>query len=175
MILQSYKIEMFRPKCNPNSQSVHCVAHLEEDIAEALPYLNTALHGADYVRNPPALTLKLHGKRIILHPQEIFINAIENEEEAEKLFAQLKDEINRIWAKRADIEPNFDTPPAPQWLEVLKLLPKTNCRKCDEPTCTVFSMKAVQGVKTIGHCPDVSEENKQKLVAYLGRFDLNPE
>ncbi|MFW6099209.1 MAG: hypothetical protein ACOC79_01795 [Thermodesulfobacteriota bacterium] len=40
MLLKGYQKEIFRPKCNPGFQSVHCIAHLDQDIAEALPYLN---------------------------------------------------------------------------------------------------------------------------------------
>ena len=45
MLLDNLQIEMFRPKCNPNFQSVHCVAHLDQDISGVLPYLNTAMGG----------------------------------------------------------------------------------------------------------------------------------
>ncbi len=173
MLLKGYTKEMFRPKCNPNFQSVHCVAHLDEDISEALPYLNTALGGADYVKSPPALTLRIHGKLITLHAREIFINALNDEIEAVKILLWLKKEINEAWEKRREIEPTFDAPSAPQWLEILKLLPKTNCRKCGEPTCTVFSLKAVQGVKGPEDCPELKGENKDRLVEYLSRFHFD--
>ena len=58
MLLEGYKMEMFRPKCNPNFQSVHCVAGLRtQDISEVLPYLNAALGGDNYVESPASLTL----------------------------------------------------------------------------------------------------------------------
>jgi ArsR family metal-binding transcriptional regulator len=173
MLLQGYTKEMFRPKCNPNFESVHCVARLEQDISEVLPYLNTALGGGDYVKSPPALTLKVHGKLISLHAREIFINALRDDEEADKILGWLKKEINDAWEKRAEIEPTYDTPPAPQWIEILKLLPKTNCRECGEPTCTVFSLHATQGIKTAEDCPDLTSENRAKLEQYLGRFSFD--
>ena len=85
MLLQGYKKEMFLPKCNPSFQSVHCVAHLDQDISEALPYLNTELGGGDYIQSPPSLTLRVHGKLITLHAREIYVNALNGEEEAEKI------------------------------------------------------------------------------------------
>ena len=45
MLLISYEKEIFRPKCNPGFESVHCIAHLDQDIGEALPYLNAELGG----------------------------------------------------------------------------------------------------------------------------------
>ena len=32
MLLNGYAKEMFLPNCNPNFLSVHCVAHLDQDI-----------------------------------------------------------------------------------------------------------------------------------------------
>src|SRR5208283_3238879 len=163
MLLHEYTKEMFRPKCNPNFQSVHCVAHLEQDISEVLPYLNTTLGGSNYTQSPPSLTLRIHGKLIALHAREIFVNALRDESEADKIIEWLKKEINEAWQHRGQIEPIFDSAPKPQWLQVLKLLPKTNCGKCGEPTCTVFSLRAVEGVKGAGDCPEINAGNGEGL------------
>ncbi|HIJ60131.1 MAG TPA: acetyl-CoA decarbonylase/synthase complex subunit gamma, partial [Nitrospirae bacterium] len=48
-------------------------------------------------------------------------------------------------------------------VEIFKLLPKTNCKKCGHPTCLAFAMKLAQRQASIDACPDVSEEAKQKL------------
>jgi acetyl-CoA decarbonylase/synthase complex subunit gamma len=48
-------------------------------------------------------------------------------------------------------------------VEVFKLLPKTNCKKCGYPTCLAFAMKLAQRQASLDSCPDVSEEAKQKL------------
>jgi acetyl-CoA decarbonylase/synthase complex subunit gamma len=48
-------------------------------------------------------------------------------------------------------------------IEIFKLLPKTNCKKCGYPTCLAFAMKLAQRQVTIELCPFVSEESKQKL------------
>ncbi len=172
MLLQRYKKEMFRPKCNPNFQSVHCVARLEQDISEVLPYLNTELGGGDYIASPPSLRLRIHGKLITLHATEIFMNALKDEEEADKILDWLRKEINEAWDKRGEIQPTFDAAPMPRWIEILKLLPKTNCRKCGEPTCTVFALKAAEGIKGAVDCPDLTGDNKIGLEQYLGRFNL---
>ena len=39
MLLTSYSKEIFRPECNPSFQSLHCIAHLDQDVSEALPIL----------------------------------------------------------------------------------------------------------------------------------------
>ena len=50
-------------------------------------------------------------------------------------------------------------------LEIFKLLPKTNCKKCGFPTCLAFAMALAQKRVKLEDCPYVSEEAKQKLAA----------
>ena len=50
-------------------------------------------------------------------------------------------------------------------LEIFKLLPKTNCKKCGMPTCLAFAMQLAQKRAKLESCPDVSEEAKEKLAA----------
>jgi acetyl-CoA decarbonylase/synthase complex subunit gamma len=48
-------------------------------------------------------------------------------------------------------------------VEIFKLLPKTNCKKCGFPTCLAFAMKLAQRQASLDSCPDVSEEAKKVL------------
>jgi acetyl-CoA decarbonylase/synthase complex subunit gamma len=50
-------------------------------------------------------------------------------------------------------------------LEIFKLLPKTNCKKCGMPTCLAFAMQLAQKKAELDACPDVSEEAKKLLAA----------
>ncbi len=45
MLLRSYQKEIIRPECRPEAESVHCIAHLDQDIGEVIPYLNAVLGG----------------------------------------------------------------------------------------------------------------------------------
>jgi len=48
-------------------------------------------------------------------------------------------------------------------IEIFKLLPKTNCKECGDPTCLAFAMKLAAGKAELNACPYVSEEAKAKL------------
>lgn len=48
-------------------------------------------------------------------------------------------------------------------VEIFKLLPKTNCKKCGYPTCLAFAMKIAARQVSLGACPDVSEDAKRIL------------
>lgn len=50
-------------------------------------------------------------------------------------------------------------------LQIFKLLPNTNCRKCAYPTCLAFAMKLAAGKESLDKCPDASEEARAALGA----------
>lgn len=50
-------------------------------------------------------------------------------------------------------------------LDIFKLLPRTNCKKCGMPTCLAFAMALAQKRAKLDDCPDVSDEAKDKLAA----------
>lgn len=139
MILKSYKKRIFRAECNPNFESLHCLADLDQDISSALPYLNANLGGYTYIKDPPSVTFRVYGKLITVYGDRIAINALKDEEEADKILEWLKGEINEAWEKRDQIQPSYESAPQPQLMEILKLLPrKMGCRACGQPSCLVF-------------------------------------
>jgi len=172
MLLEGYRKEITRPECRREALSLHCIAHLDQDISEVLPYLNAKLGGDQFLQDPPSLTFKNQGKLITLHPQMIAINALRDEAEADKILEWLKQEINETWEKRHEIEPSFETPEQPKVLEILKLLPKTNCKECGQPTCMVFATQVAEGGRGLEDCPPLSQEARLKLKEYMGRFQL---
>jgi ArsR family metal-binding transcriptional regulator len=172
MLLEGYKKEIFKPKCNPQFESLHCIAHLENDIREVIPYLNAVLGGTSYQKSPPSVMFHANGRLITVHPKKIVINALRDEEEAEKILQWLKREINDAWEKRHEIEPSESIAEKPKLIEVLKRLPKTNCGECGHPTCMVFSSMVIQGIKGPEQCPPLDDDNRQSLKEYLGQFNF---
>jgi acetyl-CoA decarbonylase/synthase complex subunit gamma len=50
-------------------------------------------------------------------------------------------------------------------LEIFKLLPKTNCKKCGQPTCLAFAMALAQKKVSLDQCPDASAQARETLAA----------
>lgn len=174
MLLETYRLEIFNSKCQPGATGVHCFAHLDQDVGCAIPYLNSVLGGFEYIKEPPSVTFKAQGKLITVHGDKIAVNALKDEQEAKKIVEWLKREINEAWDKRADIVPSFEGLPRPKFIEILRLLPnKAGCRACGQPTCMVFATKVAEGAKGADHCPQLSDAQKEKLDAYMGRFQMD--
>ena len=170
MLLVGYTKKIFRPDCNPSFASVHCIASLNEDVGPALPYLNAVLGGTQYFSDPPEVMFHHRGRLIKVSGREIAINALKDEEEADMILEWLKTEINQAWENRAAITPCYTGKVKPKIIDILRLLPKTNCRKCGLPTCMVFAAQAMEGGKGAGDCPELDDDRRRQLSDYLAGF-----
>ncbi|MGD8435504.1 MAG: (Fe-S)-binding protein, partial [Syntrophobacterales bacterium] len=43
-------------------------------------------------------------------------------------------------------------------MDIFKLLDKSNCRKCDLPTCLAFAAAVFKGEKQLADCPSLESE-----------------
>lgn len=56
------------------------------------------------------------------------------------------------------------------FIDLFNLLPKSNCRKCNLPTCMAFSLHVFKGEKRLNECPYLDEDTITKLE---GKIDTN--
>lgn len=170
MFLTGYTKNISLPTCMPSSTSLHCVADLNEDISEVIPYINTTVGGYGFVREPASVSFKMYGKLLTVHARQICVNALKDEEEADNILNWLMKEINAAWENRGSIEPKYEDHPKPTMIQILKFLPKVNCKECGLPTCMVFAVRVASGLKVANDCPPLSDERKTALTEYLSKF-----
>lgn len=160
MLLNSYKITRILP-CLADPEKIRVIAEVSGEIYEAFPYLNAILKGCIY--NHPALTLtiKKDGKLFTLHAHHITLAKIEDEKEAEEILRWLKSLINETYEKREQVEPDYSMAAELKALDIFKLLPGTNCKKCGEPTCLAYAVKLVGRDIEISKCEPLFSEKYQ--------------
>jgi len=160
MLLHSYKITRTLP-CLADPEKIRVIAEISDEIHEVFPYLNAILKGCIY--NHPALTLtiKKDGKLFTLHAHHITLAKIEDQKEAEEILGWLRDLINESYEKRDQIEPNYSMTAELKALDIFRLLPGTNCRKCGELTCLAFAVKLVGRDTEITKCDPLFSEKYQ--------------
>ena len=54
-------------------------------------------------------------------------------------------------------------------MDILKVLDKSNCRKCGEATCVAFAAAVARGLRTLDECPSVEED----IIAQFGGEPLD--
>mgnify|MGYP001026492090 FL=1 len=152
MLIEKYDLEIFTPPCDPGAERYSARARLIVDIAEILPYLNATLRGAIYHPSASALTWKKAGHNVAFHAYEILVSNVEDRKGAEQELKALIELVNRLWERRAEINPDTTTRQRPTSMAVYKLLPQTNCKQCGEQTCYTFALKLVAAQKKFTDC-----------------------
>ncbi len=170
MLLKSFHLEIVNNHCIPGAMSVNGIARLDQDVGCVIPYLNTALGGSQYIKDPPAVTFQTEGRLISVQADRITVNAVKDREQALKIVEWIRREINETWDNRGEITPSYKNPRKPVVVEILKYLPKTNCRECREPTCLVFALRLAEGAKSMDACPYLEGASKTALETYLSEF-----
>ena len=171
--------EIFRPKCDSTKEVLHSIARLGNDISPVFPYLNAELGAWDYDPRNQVILLKLtEGKWVTLQPYEIAIRGARDIEESKALLEWIKGQINDIWERRNQIEPRYQSQAGLKIIEILKLLPRTNCQACGYKTCMAFATALREGETSLDDCPPLREERyreeREKLAAYLASYGWRP-
>jgi ArsR family metal-binding transcriptional regulator len=168
-------LEIFRPKMDSSKETLHAIATCAVDISPAFPYVNAELGGWDYDQTNQVLLLKLaDGKWITLHPNKIAIRGIRDLKEAHALLTWVQAQINDIYERRETITPRYVTQAGLKIMEILKLLPMTNCKLCGYATCMAFAAALREGEISLQSCKPLWEDNyrekRERLQAYLQSY-----
>jgi len=168
-------LAIFRPKSDPSKEVLHAVANLDTDISPALPYLNAELGGWDYDPQNHALLLKLaDGKWITFQARQIAIRGCRDQEEARALMAWAQGQINDVYSRREHLTPRYSSQAGLKVLEILKILPRTNCRACGYATCMAFAAALREGEAAPADCTPLLAEpfqdRREKLLEYLESY-----
>ena len=157
MLIDNYELEIYTPPCDPGAERYAVRARLTADISEVLPYLNATLHGAIYYPGAKALTWKNAGHSLAFHAYEVAVSNIEDRSSAETELKEAVALVNQTWERRAEIAPDTSTRQRPTAMAIYKLLPRTNCKQCGEPTCFTFAGKLVVSQRKLADCPVLAE------------------
>ena len=172
MLVQSYRLEVFAPPCDPGAERWSAKAALDDDIGDALPYLNAMVKSAIYNHAARALTWRMGGHTIAVRPREIAISNLLDKDAAATEMQRVVGLINRTWEQRDEITPSTEMRQRLKPMEVYKLLPATNCKECGQPTCFTFALKITAGEAELEQCvPLFTDAYREKRAQLLARLE----
>ncbi|MGB8952751.1 MAG: (Fe-S)-binding protein [Candidatus Aminicenantales bacterium] len=170
MFLDRIKIVHILP-CLADPEKIRFIAYFEKNVSEVFPYLNTILDKAIYNHEGKTLTIKMEGRLITLHSIKIAAGKVIDEDDAYKIINWIKERINYCYENRNSIEPSIERRQKLSALDIYKLLPGTNCRRCEELTCLAFAVKLSGEEIGVLKCADLFSgkftEKKQELLQLL--------
>lgn len=154
----------FIEPCVADTKMIRFKAKIVGEISELFPYLNAVLPDAVYQKEVPSLVFKRDFRLITLYNDRLTVAKAINETDAYDTVEEVKNLIIKTYQDKENIEPMYEMRPRPSPLKIYTLLPKTNCKKCGEPTCLAFATKLVQGNQDLYNCTFIFEpERKDKL------------
>jgi ArsR family metal-binding transcriptional regulator len=163
-LINGYDLRLLTPECFPNADCFRTHVYLQDDITEALPYLNAELKGYDYGHIEKILLCDFDDKKYAFRPYEITIVPVDSREEARNLAEKMIATVNDIWNRKDEIEPDTrGREPLPSTLDIYKLLPGTNCKECGYATCLAFATALRSDSSRLTLCSYLSEQAYLKL------------
>lgn len=145
---------------------------LDWDILHLFPYINAEVEGTQFFTKPSYVKFIYKERLCILYPTEGAFTPVKNQADAFDFLESLMKLLRNIAERRKNISPDYReySPVSP--IEILKLLPRTNCRDCGFSTCLAFAA-ALSRQKTIqAKCPylpkPVEEKSSFKVVDKKG-------
>lgn len=157
--------------CIAMPERIRFIAELDINISEIMPYLNAVIDDAIYNKDGPSITMKKDVRLIGIQPRQLAAGKVIDLKDAQELIEWFKTIVNDCYNKRDTITPNYERRKRLLPLDIYKLLPATNCRKCGEPACMAFAVKLANDEKNIMVCTDLFSgkynEKRNELIRLL--------
>ncbi len=158
MLIETYNLEIELSKHSADEFEYEAIARFPVDIREVLPYLNSKLRNGTYLPDVPAFSWRKDEHKIAFWPDRIAVDQLDSREEAQTLIEELVELVNNIWNERGQILPENTSRENLQPLELYRLLPRPNCKKCGEASCFNFALKLAAGQIELEKCEPLVAE-----------------
>ncbi len=129
---------------------------LDRDVRQLFAFINAELDDALFYENPEHVRFLFDGYRCFLHPDTVAVHFFESRAAAKEFIPGFIDFLNRIHDRKKDIRPNHDQIKQIPVTDILKILPKTNCKKCGYLTCLAFAADLSRGKAIADKCPGLA-------------------
>ncbi len=169
-LIKDYTFELSEAACAPGSGRYGVKIDLPNDVSAVFPYLNAAMQDTWYDREGKIFIGTDKGRRYAFRANEIRVTGVEEASQAQMIVNQAIELVNHVWQERDTIKPRFTERNLPTVIDIFKLLPKTNCKKCGCPTCLAFAAEVRSGKMTPEQCPPLSEQanvNRKEAIQKL--------
>ena len=145
----------------------------DQNTAWLFPYINGAQDDALWYEQPDHVRFLLDGRRCLLYPDRAAAHFFDSREAAMAFIRPMMDFLNDLDRRKGEIEPNYKRIRHIQVMDILKLLPGSNCRDCGFASCMAFAAAVARGRATADLCPDLSQPMSESAVYPLLDRDGN--
>lgn len=160
MLIETYNLEIEVSKHTADEFEYEAIAKLPVDIRQVFPYLNSKLRNGTYLPDVPVFSWRKDEHKIAFWPDRIAVDHLNSREIAQAMLEELVQLVNKVWDERDQIVPESSSRENLQPLELYRLLPRTNCKKCGEASCFNFALKLAAGQTELEKCEPLIAEGE---------------
>jgi DNA-binding CsgD family transcriptional regulator/ArsR family metal-binding transcriptional regulator len=137
---------------------------LDADISPLFPYINAVAESAVYYDKPVFIKFLLDGVLCGLHPESGSAAPFEDKLRAVEFLDRLIAFLNDLHSRKDSIQPNHKKYRPVSVLQILKLLPRTNCGDCGFTSCMAFAAALSKKQTAPEQCPGISRPISENAV-----------
>lgn len=173
--IKAYKnLSITTPECHPGTPIWCADFQLDADISPLFPYINAVVKGAVFHEKPNCIIFQLEKVKFSLYPDKASAAPFIDREQAVESIQHLIHFLNELENRRATVTPNHKKfqPPVPI-LEIFKLLPRTNCKKCAFSTCMAFAAALSKRDLELNQCRDFQAAHDENFLKLESLFQIS--
>lgn len=158
----SPSINLFNRKCSYGARFA-----FSESVEQLFPLINAVIKGARYFRRPDYIRF-CHGERLcVLYGHEGAFTPVADYAEAVEFLGQLLDFLQRMRERSHEIVPDHRLSIQASPLDILRLLPKSNCQDCGYLTCLAYAAALARQQTSPATCPHLPKPVEENTVYQL--------
>ncbi|MBI9088796.1 MAG: hypothetical protein JEZ12_06240 [Desulfobacterium sp.] len=126
---------------------------LDRDVSELFPYINKEISSSRFHDNPEFIQFLLHEKMCSIYPTEILAAPFMDPDQAREFPTRIIDSLNDLHERKETLGTDHRKYKPLSVIDIFKLLPGTNCKKCGFKTCMAFAATLSRNMTTPSKCP----------------------
>ncbi len=157
-------VEIGIPRFESATRRYYAGMDFRQDLGVLFPFINSEVPGAQYYSKPHMILFRLQGHNVRAYPRSCVSGPFETKDQAREFAHQLMEMLNDLHSRRHEITPSHASMKYSSPIDVLRLLPSTNCAECGHKTCMAFAAFVSRGKTDIDLCPYLSRPISNKRV-----------
>lgn len=123
------------------------------DVSFLFPYLNAVAKRVELYEEPSFIRFTFNGARCVLYPERCLATPFDDREDVGLFLERFLSFLNKLDKQRDKIVPRYKFFQQVSVLEILRILPQSNCGECGFPTCMTFAAMLSKQQTIPGRCP----------------------
>lgn len=162
------------PMAKPGSgarSSVMAIFYFDTDLGSLFPYINAVAKEAELYKEPYFIRFKLDHVFCVLYPERCIASPFTDRNEAKRFRDKMMVYLNSILNRKDKIRPKYKIFKKIAVTDIIRLLPRTNCRECGYPSCMAFAAMLSKQLAAPSRCPYIGSPLNEQVTYPV--FDAN--